>query len=78
MMILDAEMASEPEAKIVEAQFKVRVKGIDYDVEEQDVIDEFDMLDDPTDEEIEAEARQAVSESKFIKKVSYHFYNENN
>ena len=25
-----------------------------------------------------AEARQAVSESKFIKKVSYHFYNENN
>ncbi len=61
MTILDAEMASEPEAKIVEAQFKVRVKGIDYDVEEQDVIDEFDVFEDPTDEEIEAKINEIKS-----------------
>lgn len=61
MKILDAEMASEPEAKIVEAQFKVRVKGIDYDVEEQDVIDEFDAFNDPTDEEIEAKINEIKS-----------------
>ena len=46
MTILDAEMASEPEVKILEEHFKVRVKGIDYDVEDEDVDDGEDHDDD--------------------------------
>lgn len=39
MNITDAELCSEPEYEITEEHFKVRVKGIDYCVEEDDVDD---------------------------------------
>jgi len=46
MKILGAEMDSEPDYEIVEEHFKVRVKGIDYDVEDEDVDDGEDHDDD--------------------------------
>ena len=61
MNITDAEMCSEPECKIIEEHFKIRVKGIDYCVEEEDVIDELDAFKEPTDEEIEAKINEIKS-----------------
>lgn len=46
MNITDAEMCSEPEIEITEEHFKVRVRGIDYDVEDEDVDDGEDHDDD--------------------------------
>ena len=45
MNITDAELCSEPEYEITEEHFKVRVKGVDYDVEEEDVDDGKDHTD---------------------------------
>lgn len=42
MNITDAEMCSEPECEITEEHFKIRVKGIDYCIEDEDVDDSKD------------------------------------
>ena len=58
MNITDAELCSEPEYEITEEHFKVRVKGVDYDVEEEDVCQEID--NDPEIEEDSDEYYDAI------------------
>lgn len=60
MNITDAEMCSEPECKIIEEHFKIRVKGIDYCVEAEDVCDV--IANDASIEEDSDEYYEAIEE----------------